>query len=80
MPQLLREQGYRFYFYSNKRGEPPHVHVDKSGDTAKLCLKDLAVARNSGYSPFELAHIRRIIMKHRFDFLRRWHEHFGLET
>ena len=29
MPTVLRWNGYRFYFFSNERGEPAHMHVDK---------------------------------------------------
>ena len=36
MPTVLKHAGYRFYFYSHEPNEPPHVHVDKGGCTAKL--------------------------------------------
>jgi len=26
MPTLLLVEGYRFYFFSDERQEPPHVH------------------------------------------------------
>ena len=39
MPTVLREEGYRFYFYSHEPNEPPHVHVDKGGSTAKFWLE-----------------------------------------
>ena len=29
MPTLLQTEGFRFFFYSNERLEPPHVHVEK---------------------------------------------------
>ncbi len=29
MPTLLQAEGFRFFFYSNERQEPPHVHVEK---------------------------------------------------
>ena len=28
MPTLLQTEGFRFFFYSNERREPPHVHVE----------------------------------------------------
>jgi hypothetical protein len=28
MPTLLQTEGFRFFFYSNKRREPSHVHVE----------------------------------------------------
>jgi len=27
MPTVLRWGPYRAFFYSNERGEPPHIHV-----------------------------------------------------
>ena len=39
MPTVLRWGPYRAFFYSNERGEPPHVHV-RSGDfEAKFWLQ-----------------------------------------
>ena len=38
MPTVLRWNGYRFYFFSNEGSEPPHIHVDKAGHTAKYWL------------------------------------------
>jgi hypothetical protein len=31
MPTVFRQGRFRFYFFSNERNEPPHVHVE-SGD------------------------------------------------
>jgi hypothetical protein len=36
MPVVLRIRGFKFYFYANEGDEPPHIHVDKGGATAKL--------------------------------------------
>jgi hypothetical protein len=33
MPTILRWGPYRTFFYSNERGEPPHIHV-RAGDPA----------------------------------------------
>lgn len=38
MPTVLEVDGFRFYFYANEGTEPPHVHVDKGGATAKVWL------------------------------------------
>jgi len=29
VPTLLVVEGFRFYFFSDERQEPPHVHVKK---------------------------------------------------
>jgi len=52
MPTVLRWGPYRAFFYSNERGEPPHIHV-RSGDfEAKFWLHDLTVAANAGFQRY----------------------------
>ncbi|GEM_PF-6408691 len=29
MPTVLRNGPFRYFFYSNEKGEPPHVHVQR---------------------------------------------------
>ena len=63
MPTVLRWEAYRAFFYSNERGEPPHVHVRSGDHEAKFWLHDLSVAANadsrrtkwSYYPPSEIA-------------------------
>ena len=50
MPTVLRWGPYRAFFYSNERGEQPHVHV-RSGDfEAKFWLHDLYGSGQCGIS------------------------------
>ncbi|WP_370659751.1 DUF4160 domain-containing protein [Massilia polaris] len=72
--------GYRFYFYSHETGEPPHVHVEHQGKSAKFWLRENTCARSRGYSPVELRRIGRIIANHRDDFQRKWNEYFNSDT
>ena len=77
MPTVLRTRGYRFYFYSHEPNEPPHVHVDKAGASVKVWLDPIAVARNSGFVPRELAEIVRLVQQSRSELLEAWREFFG---
>ncbi len=38
MPTVLRDAGYRFYFYSRENDEPPHIHVEHGDKLAKFWL------------------------------------------
>jgi hypothetical protein len=76
MPSLLRFKGYRFYFYSGEAHEPPHVHVDRNGKSAKFWIESVTVVRNHRFTPLELREIARIISYYRLDFLRRWNDYF----
>jgi hypothetical protein len=77
LPTLLRIDGYRFYFYSHEPNEPPHVHIDHSGRSAKVWLQDIALAKNIGYSARELKRILGMVEDHRDQFLEAWHAYFG---
>jgi len=76
-PTILRERGFRFFFYSNEGIEPPHVHVVKCGCEAKIWLKPaVSVAENYGFSRKELNTILEIVEKNFEKFLeeyRKWH-------
>ena len=76
MPTLLRAEGFRFFFYSNERQEPPHVHVEKGDGEAKLWLEPVELAYSYGLTPAELRRVRELTFEHQTEFLGRWNEHF----
>ena len=76
MPTLLRVEGFRFFFYSNERQEPPHVHVEKGGGEAKLWLQPVELVYSYGLTPAELRRVRELTFEHQAEFLERWNEHF----
>ncbi len=76
MPTVLRSHGYQFYFYSHEPNEPPHVHVDKGGASAKFWLMPVALAKNMGYTAVELRQIHRIAEAHQTQLLEKWNEYF----
>jgi hypothetical protein len=39
---VLRWRGYRFHFYGDETGEPPHVHARKDGKIVKIWLGGLS--------------------------------------
>ena len=77
MPTVLRADGFRFYFYSHEPGEPPHVHVDKSGASAKVWLDPVSLARNRGFRPRELNVIINLVRDHRSALVEAWNGYFG---
>lgn len=77
MPTILREGPYRLYFYTHEPNEPPHIHVDRDAASCKLWLSPVDLARNIGFSPVELARIRRMVKTHRTLLLKAWHDNFG---
>ena len=77
MPTILRVNGFRFYFYSHEPGEPPHVHVDYGGASAKIWLHDAALARNIGFSAKELGKIQRLVREHQATLQEAWDAFFN---
>ena len=77
MPTVLRSGPYRVYFYSHEPNEPPHVHVDRDGRSAKFWLEPVALARNLGFSARELSRIQEIVDGHREELHEEWDAYFG---
>jgi hypothetical protein len=75
MPTVLTTGPYRFYFYSNERNEPPHVHVQRDHSFAKFWLRPTVLAGSKRFASRELRTIEAIIRKHRVEFLEAWNEH-----
>ena len=77
MPTIIRVGGYRFFFFSNERGEPAHIHVEQAERYAKLWLTSISLAANHGFRSSELAELHRIVQQHAPLFLEKWNEFFG---
>jgi uncharacterized protein DUF4160 len=77
MPTVLRSGPYRFYFWSNDSGEPPHVHVDRDDQSVKFWLDPVQLAKNLGFREHEVNNIQSIVIEQRTLFLERWNEFFS---
>lgn len=76
MPAILRIGAYRFFFYSNESGEPPHIHVQRDNKLAKFWLKPVLMSSSVSFSSFELRRINKIVVQHREELLEAWYEYF----
>ena len=76
-PTILREKGYRFFFFS--REEPrAHVHVVCADGEAKYWLSpEIELAKNLGLSRYRLKEIEEIIEVHYEEFTGAWEERLG---
>ncbi len=77
MPTILRIGPYRFYFYSNEKGEPPHIHVQRERFLAKFWLNPVALAGSKRFASHELRIIQKHIEENSEIFLEAWNEHIG---
>jgi hypothetical protein len=79
MPTVFRHGGYRFFFFSNEGDpqEPPHVHVRRGGDDAKLWLRpEVVVADSFGFNAAELNELVRLVRQERTRIERAWNGYF----
>ncbi|HXZ86630.1 MAG TPA: DUF4160 domain-containing protein [Myxococcota bacterium] len=79
MPTVLRSGPYRVYFFSHEPNERPHVHIDHHDRSAKFWLEPIGLARNIGFSGWELARLERLIRSNQSDLLKAWHGFFGTQ-
>jgi hypothetical protein len=77
MPTILKIGLYRFFFYSNERGEPPHIHVQRERLLAKFWLNPVSLAGSKRFASHELRTIQKHVDENRDIFLEAWNEHIG---
>ena len=76
MPTVLRIGRFRFYFFSNEREEPPHIHVKAAENQAKFWRNPIQLASNYGFSSRELNELERLVEQNESSFLEVWNEYF----
>ena len=76
-PTILRERGYRLFFFSREESRP-HVHVETSDGEAKFWLDaEASLANNFGLSDRQLRQAKAIVKEHQDEIRAAWHRHFG---
>ena len=76
MPTILRIGAYRFFFYSNENGEPPHIHIQRERSLAKFWLKPVSLASSVRFSPKEVRDLQKLVDEHKSELLEAWNEYF----
>ena len=77
MPTVLRIGPYEFYFFSDERQEPPHIHVERDEDEVKFWLSPVRLAGNHGFRTHELNKIERLVVEHEAFLREQWDAHFA---
>jgi len=72
MPTILLVRGWRFFFYSNERNEPIHIHCQKAEKECKYWLDrdgfDVREAFSSGMNRKDKRDVKKIIFEY-FEFI-----------
>jgi hypothetical protein len=85
MPTILYIRGWRLFFYSNERQEPPHIHARKGEAECKYWLDadmyDISEAYSYNLSAGDRRAIRKIIFDH-YEYILSEYEalHKGVES
>ena len=74
---MLSVEGFRFFFFSNEGGEPPHIHVEHGDGYAKFWLDPVDLVEVKDMKNQQLRRARLLVIEHRDEFLEKWHEYFG---
>jgi len=80
VPIVFRWRNIRFYFFSNEGHprEPVHIHAEAPDGEAKFWLyPEVHVAESAGFDRRMLAELVNVVIEHRSEIERAWHEHFG---
>ena len=77
MPTVLKIGPYKFYFYSHEPNEPPHVHVDRDDQSAKIWLEPVSLARNFGFNAHELREVIQLVTEHQKQLADFWNGYFS---
>lgn len=77
MPTILRVEGFRFFFFSNERNEPPHIHIEQAERYAKFWIRPVSLAVNVGFRSGELTRLQSLVVQHEALFSEKWNEYFG---
>jgi hypothetical protein len=70
-PTVLTQNGYQVKIYPNDHS-PPHVHVVKAGNAAKVTLDPVEVKTNHGFNPRELGDIKKLVEEYQEELREEW--------
>lgn len=76
MPTVLRLGPYRLFFYAGDWNEPPHIHIERDGDTAKFWLKPMRLQSSGGFNRSEIAKLTVLVAGHQNELLEAWNAYF----
>ncbi len=69
--------GYKFRFYSSDLNEPPHMHVIRDDNEAKVWLQPIDVEYNRGYNKAKINRILKLTKQNQQKLLEVWYDHFN---
>jgi|UniRef100_A6VRC0 hypothetical protein len=76
-PAVYRENGFKFFFFSNEE-ERMHVHIVGHDGEAKFWITpEIALAKSYNLSVKELSKLEKSVEEHKDEIIAAWQKHFG---
>ncbi len=76
-PTVLREKGYRFFFFSREE-ERIHIHIFCGDGEAKVWLEpQVELAKQYGLSDKQVVEILEIVQRNKDVIRDKWRQHFN---
>lgn len=77
MPEVFRELGFVFFFYTNEGNEPMHIHVRKAGGFAKYWIEPVELDFSQGMKVSDLKTAQALIKENVALIKAKWYEVHG---
>ena len=77
MPEVFRELGFVFFFYTNEGEEPMHIHVRKAGGFAKYWVEPVELDFSQGMKVMDLRTAEQLIIENIERIKQKWYEVHG---
>jgi len=77
VPTALLVGPYRLFFFAGDRREPPHVHVEREKNHAKIWLNPVRLREGGRFRRDEINRILELVRANEAQLLRVWDEYFS---
>ena len=77
MPEIFRQYGFVFFFYSNEGQEPMHVHVRKAGGFAKFWMEPIELDFAQGIKVQDIKQAQDLVFENQEIIKSKWYEVHG---
>ena len=75
MPTILRDNGYRFFFFSDEH-LPKHIHIEKGDSYVRIELLTLSVTYSYRISQKEIRKLLKLVEQNKKMMIGAWDKYF----
>jgi hypothetical protein len=75
MPTVLRQNGFRFFFFSDEH-TPKHIHIEKGEMYVRIELESLKVTDSYNINMKDIKLLQKVVKENKEVFIGAWDEYF----